>query len=44
MSKPLPASEIEKLLYQKPNWLPFSERVFDALRDGNMKEENVHVF
>lgn len=41
MSKPLPADEMEKMLYQKHSWLPFSEQTFS---DADLKEENLPVF
>ncbi|MGI8788938.1 MAG: putative bifunctional diguanylate cyclase/phosphodiesterase [Pyrinomonadaceae bacterium] len=43
MSKPLPAGEMELLLYQKRDWLPFGEK--DASDSGNtLNEENLPVF
>ena len=44
MSKPLPADEMEKALYQKRNWLPFGEKEFDISSGDDVKEENLHVF
>ncbi len=44
MSRPLPADQMEKLLYQKHDWLPFGEKIFDSSRNGDVKEENLHIF
>ncbi len=43
MSKPLPVDQMEKLLYQKHDWLPFGEKDSDVSRN-DVKEENLHVF
>ncbi len=44
MSKPLPTDAIEKLLYQKRDWLPFGEKDADNSSDHHIKQENLHVF
>jgi diguanylate cyclase (GGDEF)-like protein len=43
LSKPLPAAEMEKLLYQRNGWLPFGEKD-TSLSGDDIKEENRHVF
>ncbi len=44
MSKPLPPVEMEKLLYQKRDWLPRTESDLDNSSSDNVKEENLHIF
>jgi diguanylate cyclase (GGDEF)-like protein len=45
MSKPMPAEEMEKLLYQNHNWLPQSEtEKIEKTSRGKSKEENLPVF
>jgi EAL domain-containing protein (putative c-di-GMP-specific phosphodiesterase class I) len=44
MSKPLPVDQIEKLLYQKQNWLPYTEKDFVNLNKNIVKQENLHIF
>jgi diguanylate cyclase (GGDEF)-like protein len=42
MSKPLPAAEMEKLLYQKHNWFPHVET--EKSFEDKLKNENLPVF
>jgi EAL domain-containing protein (putative c-di-GMP-specific phosphodiesterase class I) len=45
MSKPLPADVMDKLLYQKHNWLPQSEADKDERSSGDKrKDEHLPVF
>ena len=44
MSKPLPKDELENLLYQKTNWLPFVQTNSEQPADHILKEESVHLF
>jgi len=44
MSKPLPANQMEKLLYQKLDWLYFGERISDTSINADVKQENLQVF
>jgi EAL domain-containing protein (putative c-di-GMP-specific phosphodiesterase class I) len=44
MSKPLPADAMEKLLYQKRDWLPCDKKVSDASSKNNTTEENLRIF
>ncbi|MGI8639324.1 MAG: putative bifunctional diguanylate cyclase/phosphodiesterase [Pyrinomonadaceae bacterium] len=44
MSKPLPKDVLEKLLYQKTNWLPFVETGEEQSADHTSKQENLHLF
>ncbi|MEP7039528.1 MAG: EAL domain-containing protein [Acidobacteriota bacterium] len=44
MSKPLPKDDLEKTLYQKTNWLPFTETVQEQTANYTSNEESVHLF
>lgn len=44
MAKPMPKDDMEKMLYQKTNWLPFVKTDEEISADHTLKEENIHIF
>jgi diguanylate cyclase (GGDEF)-like protein len=44
MSKPLPAEQMEKLLYQKTDWLPAGEKEASDSTVSHQQEENLRLF
>ena len=44
MSKPLPKDDLEKTLYQKKNWLPFTKTGREQTANYTSNEKSVHLF
>lgn len=44
MAKPMPKDDLEKMLYQKTNWLPLIETDEETSADHTLKEQSVHLF
>ncbi len=44
MAKPMPKDDLEKMLYQKTNWLPFVESDEESSTDHASREKSVHLF
>ena len=44
MSKPMPMAEMQELIFQKTNWLPFIEESAQQSNGYALKEENTHLF